>query len=198
MITKKAVIGVGGTLALLAAGFGLATQAHAEPPTPPSAQASADSWQAGSGMMNRRGDGSGTGMQNGGSHGATQNAEYLAEKLGVDSEAVRDALQKFHQENGDQTRGRDLTAEQRAAQHERLAEFLATELGVDKAKVLDALNAQSEDRKAEHTANMQTRLDEAVQAGRLTQEEADAILKAHESGAMGGAMGGGFGAGPRR
>lgn len=63
--------------------------------------------------------------------------------------------------------------------------------------VLDALNSQADVRQADRTADLKASLDQAVTAGRLTQAQADAILKAHEAGVRMGGMGG-FGGGPRR
>ena len=92
----------------------------------------------------------------------------------------------------------------RAQRQDELAAALATELGIDKAKVAAALEkvqtAQQDKAEADRTAELKTRLDEAVKAGTLTQEQADAILKAAEAGVFpqggrgghGGRGGGGF------
>ncbi|MEV4639887.1 hypothetical protein AB0J80_21325 [Actinoplanes sp. NPDC049548] len=92
----------------------------------------------------------------------------------------------------------------RAQRQDELAGALATELGIDKAKVAAALEKVQTDlqakAKADRTAQLKTRLDEAVAAGKLTKDEAAAILKAAESGVLppggpGGGPGGGFGGG---
>jgi hypothetical protein len=97
--------------------------------------------------------------------------------------------------------------EDRAARKEQrqdeLAEALAKELGIDKAKVEAALEKVQADRqaknKAERTAALKTRLDAAVAEGKLTREQADAIVKAVESGVLpGGGLGGRHGGRPGR
>jgi hypothetical protein len=91
--------------------------------------------------------------------------------------------------------------DRRAAQRDAYAEALAKELGIDKEKVSVALDKVDADRqaqfKAERLAALKTRLDAAVKDGKLTQAEADAILKAAENGALGEGPGG-FGGGPGR
>ena len=198
--TKKIALGVGGTLIVLASGLGVATLANAETTGPTPNPSPTQAWQGGG--YGRMGGGAAAnpnaGLRNGAGYGASENAEYLAGNLGVTPEAVTAALQKYHATNPVLTRGRDLTADQQAAEHAKLAAFLATELKVDQAKALDALNNQDEVRQADRTADLKANLDEAVKAGRLTQAQADAILEAHEAGAMGGGRGGGMGRGPRR
>jgi len=89
---------------------------------------------------------------------------------------------------------------ERAKQQDALADALAKELGIDKAKVaaaLDKVQTQRQDQaKAARLADLKTRLDQAVTDKKLTREQADAILKAAESGVLpGGGPGGpgGFG-----
>jgi len=93
--------------------------------------------------------------------------------------------------------------ERRAA----LAEALAKELGIDQDKVEAALEKVETDlaaqAKTERQERLKTELDQAVKDGKLTREQADAILKAAEEGVLpGGGRGhggpGGFGGhGPR-
>ena len=90
---------------------------------------------------------------------------------------------------------------------QKLAEALAKELGVDQAKVSEALTKVREQMKAEAQASrpekkddaeaktnrlekFKTRVAEAVQAGKLTQAEADAIIKAVEAGVLNDGWGG--------
>jgi hypothetical protein len=92
----------------------------------------------------------------------------------------------------------------RAQRDDQFAEALAKELGIDKAKVADALTkvraAREAEAKAQHIADLKTRLDTAVTAGKLTREQADAILKAAEAGVLpvGGPGGGPGHRGPGR
>ena len=76
----------------------------------------------------------------------------------------------------------------RAQRQDELAGALATELGIDKAKVAAALekvqSAQREKATAERTAELKIRLDAAVKAGKLTADQAAAILKAAEAGVL--------------
>ena len=83
------------------------------------------------------------------------------------------------------------TREDRRAEHrDKLAEALAKELGIDQAKVAAALDKVDEqmraDAKAERQNALKERLATAVSEGKLTQAEADAILKASEAGVLGG------------
>ena len=96
-------------------------------------------------------------------------------------------------------------AARRAQHQDELATKLAQELGIDKDKVAAALAKIESERpkpaappsgtKPDRTAELKTRLDEAVKAGTLTQAEADAILKAQQAGILGGP--GGHGGPPR-
>ncbi len=73
---------------------------------------------------------------------------------------------------------------------EELAGRLADELGLDQEEVAAALETVHEELRAEHeaerTERLSARLDAAVKAGRLTQEQADAILEAARDGDLGG------------
>ncbi len=84
------------------------------------------------------------------------------------------------------TGGRPDREAQRAQRQEELAEALAKELGVDKEKVpaaLEKVRAERETKaRADRVAALKTRLDAAVAEGKLTREQADAILKAAEAG----------------
>ncbi len=91
----------------------------------------------------------------------------------------------------------------RAQRQDELAAALATELGIDKAKVAAALEkvqaARETEARADRIADLKTRLDAAVTAGRLTPDEAAAILKAAEAGVLPQGGGGhGRGGGPGR
>ncbi len=74
-----------------------------------------------------------------------------------------------------------------------LAQRLADELGIDVDKVEAALEKVGEEARAEHQAErlemMQERLAQAVEDGRLTQEQADEMLAAAEDGEFPGRRG---------
>lgn len=101
----------------------------------------------------------------------------------------------------------ETTTDDRKARFEErrteLAAALAEELGLDTetvAAALETVQAElAEARDAERQAAIEERLAEAVAAGDLTQEQADALLAAQESGAFGdfgGGRGGHGGHGP--
>ena len=88
----------------------------------------------------------------------------------------------------------DTTREERhAARQQAFAEALAAELGIDVDTVTDALEAVHEDmqatRQAEFRARVQARLDELVEAGELTQEEAETLAEVQERGVLRGELG---------
>ena len=107
----------------------------------------------------------------------------------------------------DTSSGSSSRVEQMDERRAELAERLADELGLDVADVEAALAKVSEELRAEHdverSAQMKERLDQAVEDGRLTQEQADSMLELAESGEFpggrggqrghGGGHGGGFG-----
>jgi hypothetical protein len=84
--------------------------------------------------------------------------------------------------------------QKRAERRDQLAEALATELGVSKEKVAAALDKvlgqMDEQAKAERLTQLKERLATAVTEGKLTQAQADAILKAAEEGVLPGGPGG--------
>jgi hypothetical protein len=100
--------------------------------------------------------------------------------------------------------------EDRRAEHlTDLADALATELGVSADDVKAAMEKISEEigpkagerpeAPADPQARLQEKLDAAVADGTLTQEEADAVLKAYEEGVLSGpGRGGGLMGGPER
>jgi hypothetical protein len=87
----------------------------------------------------------------------------------------------------------------RSERQAALASKLATELGVPEDRVLAALKkieAEEETtRRTERLTALKERLAQAVKDGKLTEAQADAVLKAAESGAV---PFGGPGHGPRR
>ncbi len=103
------------------------------------------------------------------------------------------------------TTGEEPTAEHREARaaerEQQFAAALAEELGIDEETVAAALDTVRtrlmEERAAERRAALEERLAEAVAAGDLTQEQADALLAAEEAGVLGRGFGprGGHGRG---
>lgn len=103
------------------------------------------------------------------------------------------------------TTGEEPTAEDREARaaerEQQFAAALAEELGIDEDTVAAALDTVrtrlTEERAAERRAALEERLAEAVAAGELTQEQADALLAAEEAGVLGRGFGprGGHGRG---
>jgi hypothetical protein len=83
-----------------------------------------------------------------------------------------------------------------------MAELLANELGISKEDVAAALERVETQLRTEaqedRQADLKERLDAAVAEGTLTQEQADAILAAHEAGVLGGGPHGWGGPGPGR
>jgi hypothetical protein len=81
----------------------------------------------------------------------------------------------------------------RAERETDFAERLAKKLGLDTGKVQDALTAVREEMQAEAKADrleaLKERLDQAVEDGKLTREQADAILEAAEQGVLSGGRG---------
>ena len=142
MFSKKIVLGVGGTMIALATTLGVAGIASAET-TAPTPNPTASTWQRGAGYGRTATEANpNAGLRNGAGYGAVANQAALAEGLGVSQDAVAAAMQAYHADNAPAARGRDLTVEQRAAEHADLATFLARELKVDQAKVLELLNAR--------------------------------------------------------
>lgn len=79
-------------------------------------------------------------------------------------------------------------AERRAAREQAFAEALAEELGLPVEQVTEALQNVREQMRAQAReqalARLEERLDAAVEAGQLTQEQADAILEAARNGVL--------------
>lgn len=81
----------------------------------------------------------------------------------------------------------------RAARAEAFADALAAELGLEADTVAEAIEAVHEEmqsaRQDEIQARVQARLDELVEAGELTQEEADILAEVQGRGVLGGGPG---------
>lgn len=91
--------------------------------------------------------------------------------------------------------------DRRAEMQAALADALADELGLDADEVAAALERVQTDLRAEmqaeHLERLEERLAEAVEAGELTQEEADEVLERAESGELRGPGRRGGHGGPR-
>lgn len=114
-------------------------------------------------------------------------ANRLADKLGMDQATVADAIQAAREATrpADQGKGNQPTDADRAAHHEAFVQELASQLGKDQTTVSNALDEIRGDFQTQRKSNLQTRLDEAVSSGQLTQAEADAVMKATEAGVIG-------------
>ncbi len=160
----------------------------------------------GAGVGTGVGTGAGAGMRGWaadgtvGRFGAGALTDYLAEKLGVSAEKVSAALAAYHAESPVTERGRDLSDADLTARHAAEAAALAKALDVPVADVTAALESFDTDQQAERTAALAEVLAERVDAGTLTQSEADALLAAHQAGdpiGLGGQGMGGQGMGGR-
>lgn len=87
--------------------------------------------------------------------------------------------------------------ERQDERQDELAAALAKELGVSEDKVNAALDkirsAKQQEHKAEREKRLSERLEKAVSEGKLTQEQADAVLEAAKDGVLPGGPGGGKG-----
>jgi hypothetical protein len=176
--SRTAIAAVTGTVAL-GVGLGIAGLASAAPTTTPSpaASPSASSSAAAPSTAPHGRRGHGGPARFGDRDGL---AQELATKLGVDVAKVRTALQEYRDAHRPTTPPDPAT--KRARDDAALAKALASKLGVDEARVTTALAEIRSARDAERAKAVTDRLAEAVQAGTLTQAEADAVKKAADAG----------------
>jgi hypothetical protein len=117
-------------------------------------------------------------------------AAKLAEILGVDQAKVAAALEEIRKEGGgrppakDERPAKDVSEADRQKAADEFAAKLAEKLGIAKDKVTAALEKLRKQRTAEAEAALSERLKAAVTAGKLTQAESDAVLKAFRAGVL--------------
>lgn len=115
----------------------------------------------------------------------TKKAKGLAAGIAAGVLSLALVIPAFAQDDGDAVD----TADPRAAHQAEFAAALAAELDLDEDTVAAAVNTVREQMRAEHQAERregaEERLAAAVEAGRITQEQADAMLEAHEAGEFG-------------
>ncbi|HEX2356046.1 MAG TPA: hypothetical protein VHI50_06260 [Micromonosporaceae bacterium] len=107
----------------------------------------------------------------------------LASELGVTEQRVRDALDAVRERLRDAGRPDDADREARRA---AFAKALAAELGVSEERVTAALEKARSAAEADRTARLTEGLDAAVRDGKITQADADAVLRVAEAGVLGG------------
>jgi hypothetical protein len=162
-----ATIGLSATV-----GAGIAGQAFAATTDHPTATASATtagpSTTAGAGSTDHRAMGRRFGAEF---------AKDLAAQLGLPQQKVITAVKQVRtqlqadQKDGTATRGEFVTQ-------------LAAKLGLDQTKVRTAVQAVRAQERADRQAQLKTRLDQAVKAGKISQSDADAYLRVLQSGAL--------------
>lgn len=141
-----------------------------------------DGQGAGPGVGEGRG-GHGMGGHHGGPGMGGEMAANLAETLGVDETAVQDALDAIRED----PRPADGTGPgEPGAMHDEMTQALADELGVDVADVEAAFDEMQSARQSERRAELESLLSDAVDAGTITQADADAVLRVHDAGVLGG------------
>ena len=178
---NKLIAGISAAAMAAGLGFGVSQLATADTTTPtPSASASAgEDSSADVGSREGTGRHGGRGML--GADSAT-----LAEKLGVEEDALEEAMDAAREGLEAVEPSADATDEEReAARTERQGAFvsaLAGELGIDESTVQDAVDEIQAARTAERAEADATILDQAVTDGTLTQSDADAVQKAIDAG----------------
>lgn len=187
---NKAIIGISAAAMAAGLGLGMGQLANAEDqatPTPSaSSQETSPSQDAGPARDGGHGEwGPGHGASAGRGGAMSVDLESLAEKLGVEQDALVEAMAAARESLTPPERPSDpadQTEEERdAARAEFQSEFaagIAAELGLGEADVTTALEEVEAERDATRAEQEQAVLDEAVSDGTLTQAEADAVAKA--------------------
>ncbi|CAN7169371.1 hypothetical protein [Knoellia sp. LjRoot47] len=182
----SALAGVAGAAAVTLAGFG-ANAALAESTPTPSPSSSTSTEQPGSSVPGAPGDRGGRGHGPGGMRGADGAA--LAKALGLDEAKVEAAITKVREANrptDKPTEGTPPSEADRQARQTAYVTALAKELGVTEAKLTAALATVRTAHEAEHRTQLSERIDEAVDAGKLTAADKASVLKAFDAGVLGG------------
>ena len=105
----------------------------------------------------------------------------LAAALGVDEPTLRSAIDAAR----DQVRAQRPKPEGAAASHAAMIKAVAQRIGKPEAQVRDAFGAFLAAHQAGSRDTLSRRLDAAVAAGRLTEAERAAVLKAYDAGVLG-------------
>jgi hypothetical protein len=104
-------------------------------------------------------------------------AKDLAAQLGLPQQQVTTAVQQVRTQ---------LQADHKAgtATQGEFVTQLAAKLGLDQTKVRTAVQAVRAQERTDRQAQLKTRLDQAVKAGKISQSDADAYLRVVQSGAL--------------
>ncbi len=106
-----------------------------------------------------------------------QHAGELAERLGVEQDALEDAMATLRENRREEGQGAMATA-------------LAEELGLDEATVTSTFEELRTERQATARTTFAERLDAAVEDGTLTEADKESVLKAFDAGVLGRGPGG--------
>ena len=119
--------------------------------------------------------------------------EELASALGVSTEELRAAFEAVREETdppSQEDRSTPPSEADREQRQQELAQALAGELdGVSAEEVSAAMQEVRADHEAEDRGRLSDRLDEAVEAGDLTESDKASVLKAYDAGVLGGGPG---------
>jgi hypothetical protein len=120
--------------------------------------------------------------------GGQELVKTLASELGVSEQKVRDALDAVRdglRGSGRQPGEGPPSEADRNAHRAEFVKALAAKLGVTEEKLTAALDKARVAAEADHTARLKDRLDAAVKAGKITQADADAVLRVEKAGVLG-------------
>lgn len=176
---KKIAVALATGAGVTAAALGGAGLAFADPTATPTDSPSASASPTGSPSQGK--------SQRDGRGGHGMDTATLAQKLGVDEETLKTALQEIRQadRNGQENRDNSTKPDPSTRQAE-LAKQLAEKLGIDEAKVTAALTEMEQSEQAGRRDQLKSRLDQGVTDGKISQADADAVLKAFDAGVLGG------------